>query len=261
MSEIFGCDDKDVLVAYLYGEIDADGRREVERHLRSCAVCAREVEGLQAVRQDLQAWLPPEPDLGFTIVQKPAVAARASRWTGVAAMPAWAQLAAAVLVLAVGVAIANMQVRYADDGLTVTTGWMSAPSSPSAPQQAMVPAAEDWHPAFTSLERNLRTELAEMRRSTAADAVAVRTSPALATDTAAILRRVQSMLEESEQRQRQELAVRLIQLNREFDMRRRADLASINQGFGALTGRTFKAEAGQQEVVNLIRRVAAQPVP
>ena len=53
MSEIFGCDDKDTLVAYLYSELDADGRREVERHLRTCAACAHEVEGLRAVRQDL----------------------------------------------------------------------------------------------------------------------------------------------------------------------------------------------------------------
>jgi hypothetical protein len=68
-------------------------------------------------------------------------------------------------------------------------------------------------------------------------------------------------LDESEQRQRQELAVRLMQLNREVEMRRRADLVSINQSFGALTGRTFKAEAGQQEVVNYLRRVAAQPIP
>jgi hypothetical protein len=68
-------------------------------------------------------------------------------------------------------------------------------------------------------------------------------------------------LEESEQRQRQELASRLIQLNRDVDMRRRADLANINQGFGALTGRAFKTEAGQQEMVNLLRRVTSQPIP
>ena len=40
MTEVFRCEDKDTLVAYLYGEVDGDARREVERHLRTCAVCA-----------------------------------------------------------------------------------------------------------------------------------------------------------------------------------------------------------------------------
>ena len=42
-------------------------RREVERHLRVVrAPAPQEVEGLQAVRQDLQTWLPPDAELGFT---------------------------------------------------------------------------------------------------------------------------------------------------------------------------------------------------
>ncbi len=261
MSETFSCDDKNMLVAYLYGEIDADGRREVERHVRSCVACAREVEGLQAVRQDLQAWLPPESELGFTIAPKPATVLTSSRWARIGALPAWAQVAAAVLVLAVGAALANLQVRYGNDGLTVTTGWMGAPAASPAPVQAVNAPAEDWRPALVALERDLRTELAQMRRAGAPEDVAGRASAPAATDNAAILRRVQAMLDESEQRQRQELAVRLIQLNRDVEMRRRADLVNINQGFGALTGRTFKVEAGQQEVGNLLRRVAAQPIP
>ena len=44
MTETIRCDDKDTLVAYLYGEIDADERREVERHLRTCAACAEETD-------------------------------------------------------------------------------------------------------------------------------------------------------------------------------------------------------------------------
>lgn len=261
MSETFSCDDKIMLVAYLYGEIDADGHREVERHLRSCAACAQEAEGLRAVRQDLQTWLTPEPELGFTIVQKPATVLRSSRWSSLGARPTWAQVAAAVLVIAAGAALANLQVRYGHDGLTLTTGWMAPSTAAPAPVQVEGVRTEDWRLALTALERDLRTELAQMRRTGAPEAIPVRASAPAATDTAAILRRVQTMLDESEQRQRQELAVRLIQLNRDVEMRRRADLVNINQSFGALTGRTFKAEAGQQEVVNYLRRVAAQPIP
>ena len=64
MSETFYCDDKETLVAYLYGEIDPVLTREVERHLESCAACTEDVTSLQAVRQDLESWVPPMPDLG-----------------------------------------------------------------------------------------------------------------------------------------------------------------------------------------------------
>ncbi len=258
MSETFGCDDKDRLVEYLYGELDGDGCREVERHMRSCHACAAELAGLQAVRQDLQAWMPPETHLDITVGRHAAAGVPPQRWAALTALPAWAQVAAAVLVLAAGAALANLQVRYDRDGLAVTTGWM-APASPVPSASPAPAAAADWRPALTALERDLRTELAQVTRRETPAPVADRESPPA--DTAAILRRVQAMLEDSEQRQRQELAVRMLQLNRDIEMRRRADLVNINQSFGALTGRTYKAEAGQQEVVNYLRRVAAQPIP
>lgn len=256
MSETFCCDDKDRLVEYLYGELDGEGCREVERHLRSCQACAAELAGLQSVRHDLREWMPPETHLDITVGRQ-ATATPPPRWAALTTLPAWAQVAAAVLVLAAGAAIANLQVRYDGDGVAVTTGWMAATAavSPAAP----APAAADWRPALTALERDLRAELAQVTRGDTPMRAAGRETPPA--DTAAILRRVQAMLEDSEQRQRQELAVRMLQLNRDIEMRRRADLVNINQSFGALTGRTYKAEAGQQEVVNYLRRVAAQPIP
>jgi len=53
MSVTFRCDDKETLVAYLYGEIEIDAKREVDRHLRTCIACADEVAALQSVRRDL----------------------------------------------------------------------------------------------------------------------------------------------------------------------------------------------------------------
>jgi anti-sigma factor RsiW len=99
MSEVFRCEDKETLVAYLYGEVDAGVRREVERHLRTCTACAREAEGLQHVRQDLQLWMPPEPELGFSIVQhaagtRPAPVLTSSRWASASAPAAYRPRAA-----------------------------------------------------------------------------------------------------------------------------------------------------------------------
>ena len=262
MSEVFRCDDKEMLVAYLYGEMDADGHREVERHMRSCATCAQELEGLRAVRRDLETWQPPEADLGFAIVQKPAATVlRPARWASLDAVPAWARAAAAVLILAIGAAVANVQVRYDTNGLMVTTGWMAVPAP--APTTLHTPAvpAEDWRPALIALERDLRDELSSMRRVETPTPVAVRTTPSNDGDSAAVLRRVQAMLDESEQRQRQELALRLTQHRREIDMTRQADWIRIGRSFESLQGRTFKTEAGQQEMMNLFRRVSAQPIP
>ena len=262
MSETFRCDDKDTLVAYLYGEIDADGRREVERHLRSCAACAQETEGLQAVRRDLESWMPPEAELDFTIVQKPTAVLRSSRWALVATMPAWAQVAAAALVIGVGAAIANLQVRYGNDGLTVSTGWMTAGVVTPEPvrSQAEARPVDEWKPALVALEQTLRSELSEMKRTGASDSPLPVAAPVSA-DSAAILRRVQTMLEESEERQRQEVASRMVFMNRDFEARRRADLFNISQSFGTLNSRTFKTAADQQDLANLVRRVASQPIP
>jgi hypothetical protein len=264
MTETFRCDDKDTLVAYLYGEIDADGRREVDRHLRTCAACAEETRGLQAVQRDLESWIPPVPELGFTIVQKPAPVLRPSRWARAAPIPAWARVAAAALVVGIGAAIANVQVRYGADGVTVSTGWMTPGfnSSPVSAVRARVdsPTTEDWRPALVALERQLRTEMADMRRTAASEA-AVRVAAPASADSAAILRRVQTMLEESEERQRQEVATRLVLLNRDLEARRRTDLYNISQSFGTLSNRTFKTAADQQDLANLMRRVASQPIP
>jgi hypothetical protein len=248
----------------LYGEIDADLRREVERHLRTCSACALEAEGLQAVRHDLQSWQPPESELGFATVphalQKPASVARPSRWAVLGNMPAWAQVAAAALVIAVGAGIANVHVRYGNDGLVVTTGWMSPVMPAAIPSPATVTPAEDWRPALAALEQNLRSKLAELDDAPAPAAAASRDNQAKG-ETQVILRRVQTLLAESERRQREEMALRLTQTYRDWDMQRRGDILRIEQRLGTLQGRTFKTEAGQTEVINYLRRVSAQQIP
>jgi hypothetical protein len=265
MSETFRCEDKETLVAYLYGDISPDQVREVERHLRTCEPCTEEIGALQMVRQDLESWVPPVPDLNFSIIRQPAAAPqpaavlRPQRWSTFRTVPVWAQAVAAMLVVGVSAAIANVQVRYSADGLMVTTGWMSPAAPAAAATREPAASKEEWRPALVSLEQSLRTELAQMKRTGDTTAIASRTSDAA--DTAAVLRRVQTMLDASEQRQREQTRLMLTQLSRDVDMQRRADLMRINQGFGTLQGRTFKNEAGQAEMMNLLRRVSVQPVP
>jgi hypothetical protein len=261
MSEIFSCDDfrcddTDTLVAYLYGEVDEATRRRVDDHLRRCAACADEVGGLSRVRADLAGWAPPQPELGFTIVRSPQPAApaaviRPARWQPTA-MPAWARAVAAVLVLAVGLAVANIQVRYDASGFRVSTGWMSPVATPVGPaMDAAAGSQADWRPALASLADELRRE---MRR---AEPAAVPVSGIRAsTDGEQTMRRVSALIAQSEERQRQELAKQLIQVGRDFDTQRRADLMRINQVFGRLDGQTGEVARTQRQMLDYIVRVS-----
>ena len=260
MTETFTCDDKEQLVAYLYDDVDGITRRRIEDHLRLCAACAAEVDGLVGVRRELATWTPPEAALGLRIAaadSQPAAAAlpQPSRWQGV---PAWAQAAAAVLVLAAGLSIANLQVHYGADGLVVTTGWMGATSAAPNPAANVAVKTEtpDWKPALTALEESLRQEIREVHAANAAAP-----APVAARGSDVSLQRVADLIEQSERRQKQELALRLVQFGRDLEVQRRTDLVRINQGFGQFEGRAGAEIARQRQMLDYIMRVSAQPPP
>lgn len=243
----FTCDDKPTLIGYLYGEIEPAERVAVENHLATCAACAAEVIALGDVRSDLGLWIPPDVELDFAIVKKsalpPANVLRPARWWNT--VPAWAQAAAAILVVAAGAAIANVQVRSGPDGVTVSTGWMS----PSAVAPVAAPADADWKPALVALERQLRNEI----RSTA-EAIPARAATRGPADDATV-RRVEQLIAEAERRQARELAVRFVELTRDMNMQRRADLMKIGQGFDDYNRRLL----GQRQLINNAIRVSGTP--
>jgi len=251
MSTRFTCDDTDTLVAYLYNEIDPVLGAAVSRHLVECARCRDEVAALGGVRQALSQWTPPAPPLRFTIGQAPVPAAdtvirpSVPSWQRV---PVWAQVAAATLAVAVGAAVANVQVRHDAEGWTVSTGWIS----PAPVAAARPPADEAWRPALAALEQSLRKDMAPR---TAAAAAPVRDA-AVDGETVA---RVRALIEASERRQQQELALRLTQFGRDLDMQRRADLVRVEQGIGQLEGRTGAEVARQRQMLDLIVRAGLRP--
>jgi hypothetical protein len=273
MSDRFSCHDKNSLIAYLYDEVEPPLRRQIDEHLRSCRECTDELGSLSEVRVGLSMWAPPEPELGITIARSDArrdsslsdtslsntslsntslsnTAARRSHWWS--DLPLWAQAAAAVLVLALGLGVANVQVRSSSDGFVVTTGWM-APSSAAA-DTASPASDERWRSALVALESQLRGEIQANRSQAIVPASA---SPRSSDEST--LKEVQAMLAASEQRQRQELALRLTQLTRDLDVQRRADLVRISQGFGQFEGRTGEMMARQRQMMNYVMRVSGQP--
>lgn len=259
MSLMFSCDDKATLVAYLYDEIDAADRQRVDEHLRQCAACAAEVGALGFVRTGLTQWAPPNAELGFTIVRAGAEPAAAPQpatavpgpppwWNTV---PVWAQAVAAIFVLAVSAAVANVQVKSGPDGLAISTGWMTpAATAMAAPDANLAATDEQWKPALTALEQQLREEI-RATRETGTVPAASRSSEG----DEATLRRVRELLAASESRQNRELALRVTQLTRDMNIQRRADLLRVEQAIG----HTSVEMAKQRQTVNYLIRASTTP--
>jgi hypothetical protein len=238
------CDSKDLLVGFLYDELDADGRRTFELHLAACAECRDEVAGLRTTRTQLARWAPPDPDFAFTIVRRSTAAPAVPRFR---LSPAWGLAAAALLVLAAGAAIAQVEVRYGADGLVVRTGWQKGIVTATAPSNsdARVTAA-DWE----ALSRRLGDLEAANRRG---QPVVEAGQPMSDGD---VLRRVRELLVASEARQQRSL-VRAIQ---DLNAQRQVDLVAISQGLTRLQN-TSDAEVKQYRdlILRSFRNTAFQP--
>jgi len=249
----FNCDDKQTLIAYLYDEVDTGTRERVDAHLAACPRCAAEVRALGDVRLELSQWAPPDAELGFAVVrnstreseQRTADVLRPARWWQT--VPGWAQAAAAILVLAAGAAIANIQVRSGPDGFTVSTGWMPVPV-PVAPAPSEPFDGVAIERRVEGLEQQLRSEIKSAR-----EPEAVRAAAAPADE--ATIRRVRQLLEASEQRQKQELAFRLTQFASEMDVLRRADAHRMTRGLVQFDEQMFR----QQQLLNNIVRISGTP--
>lgn len=256
MSDPRFCGNADVLMSYLYQEDDTTGRLAFEAHMATCAACAGEVADLRGVRGGLAGWEPPEMLLDFRIVRGTPPPRRFA-WLAFGPIPAWAQLAAASLVVAVAVGVSGLEIRYDASGLVVRTGWSKA-ATPAQAAAAAVPAppvAAPWRTELTALEQRLRDELKQPASpAVQGQLVAARGARAMSDDE--FLARMRELVEASETRQQRELALRLTQVVREMDSQRRTDLARLVDGMGVLEGRTGAAVAQQRELMNYLVRVS-----
>jgi hypothetical protein len=279
----------EMLVDYLYDELDAAARRAFDAHLASCGTCRGELAELRAVRTELAEWAPPEPARVLAIAPSAAAPRRNVVWSALAEIPAWAQVAAAMLALAVAAGVANLQINYGAQGLTVRTGWLSVPDMNVGPTDGGTDpagatarsasnsnggpsfssgAASDVGPSFSAaaggsrsdaapwaeelaaLERDLRAEIEKAQLTRSAGA------PARADD--ATLARVRAMIEASERNQRRELALRVAEVAREVQTQRVADLQRIQRSFAVLENSTSGAIFRQGRLLdNLAVRVSS----
>lgn len=281
MTDANRCPDPDALLVLLYDdEGEPDERGALEAHVARCRECADALTSLDATRGALGAWHAPRLPLGFALVRTPEPSRRRSLlWgSGLAA--------AAVLVLAAASSLANLQITYDAAGLTITTGVshsaavaaerQATPSGAAALGAAPAPregvatdnwvaqaSANDapWRADLELVATQLRSELAryaEQARASHPAPVAMRaamptqTGPVRTMTDQDLLRRVQELLDQSEVRQQQNLALRITEVGQQFQLQRQADIHSMEQTLVRI----------EQQRNELLRRVAAtQPRP
>jgi putative zinc finger protein len=248
--------DKELLVSYLYDELQGQERQVFEAHLGTCSACD-EVEGLRGTRAHLSSWAPVEPDLSFQIVRRSE--ARPSRLHWASSRGAWGLAAAAVLVLGAAAGMANVEVRSGSDGFVVRTGWSrgAVAADASGVRAANAAASRDEMAAMERRLAGLETALAA--RPEAGVVTTAATGDATRALEAQLLQRMRQMLAESETRTQREFAQRLIAGMSEVQASHTNDLITLqqtlNQNQGAINDEVFRQ---REEMKNLYRVVGTQ---
>jgi hypothetical protein len=247
------------IVSYLYddsSDFDAVDRAAFGAHLPACDRCRTELAAFGDVRSSLGSWSPPE---AATLHTRAGAVERKGWWRDI---PAWAQVAAALLVLGVSAGIANLDVRYDANGLRIRTGWSAIETTPAARTAAAsdAPSRSD----LTALEQRLRTEFRQAAAAGTASA-APATAAAIAARAASetnreILLRARALVDDSERRQQRELALRLAEAMRDLNAQRQEDLVRIDRNIGAIQNNTGREMLRQRsEMLNYVTvRTASQ---
>jgi hypothetical protein len=248
--------DKELLVSYLYDELQGQERQAFEAHLGTCSACSDEVEGLRDTRTHLSSWAPVEPDLSFQIVRRSE--ARPSRLHWTSSRGALGLAAAAVLVLGAAAGMANVEVRSGSDGFVVRTGWSrgAVDADASGVRAANAAASRDEMAAMERRLAGLETALAARPRGVVTTAATGDATRALEAE---LFQRMRQMLAESETRTQREFAQRLIAGMREVQASHTNDLITLqqtlNQNQGAINDEVFRQ---REEMKNLYRVVGTQ---
>lgn len=225
-----GCEElRDDRLAVLYGEADEDTARRVSEHHAMCSECREEFAAFAGVRRRLAAWPLPEALAGSSRARG-AWSSRPRVWLGLAA--------AAGLLLATGAAL-----RLAGASFEYRRGPIAVRLGPGA-ARAELEAQEQRH----------RRELDELR-STLARVEARLSEPG--TD-AAVMRRVEQIVRDSEERQSRAVQTRLTSFEERTDAQRRYDLARISAGLSYLDGKTGQHVARTTELMGYMLQ-ASQP--
>jgi hypothetical protein len=251
------CGDPGALVSYLYNDGSTDELAAIAAHVQTCAACSSELASLGDTREAISAWSPPQTELGFTLTASDALPVVPGAPSFVAAVapavadvpwwrqstPVWMQAMAASMVFAAGMAIGAGR-----GAAPAASNPLAEAGQPAAGRAAAVKADSVSRGELADLEQRLRAELA--RLSPAAAPAPVQT--AARSEDEALLKRVRSLLSESEERTRGELALRTAQVLRDIEIQRKVDMATVQQNIGQIQGTTGAELKQQRELYNML---------
>jgi len=164
-------------------------------------------------------------------------------------MPGWAQAAAAAVIFATGLTLGALR------------GVVPAPNATSSQASRATALTSAANRAVTqgdlaALEQRIR---AEMAQASAPSGIAPAAMTPASAGEAQILARVRAMIQESEQRQQRELALRTAEVVRDFDTQRRVDLTRIERTLGQMDGTTGAEVEQQRQMLNYLVQRVSQP--
>jgi hypothetical protein len=193
MNKSSGCNMREALVAYLYGEATGDESRLVESHLTECAACKQEMVAFERVRAVLQQW---------QIDDLPVVRVEATRRRSAlglirelfAVAPLWVKAAGAVATALLVLAVMGTEVSIGRDGFSMRADLLGRGRAPQ--------------PVTTTGTGEVERPAAEQLRAEVKNAVA-------------------AMIAESERQQKAEWQAQLVSLESQIENMRSADLARL----------------------------------
>jgi len=236
-------DNQDTMLDYLYEEGDPAERIKIAQHLQQCAPCSVAVLELQSVRGLLAEWTPPAATLGFQVVQRdaasyvvpPAMQIDPPVQKGSRSL-FWAQAAAAVFLFAAGMAASQLRVGYTDGAVTIRT----RAAESAVAETPVTHGGTDILLPPGSIERVARTPEATSSSPSADE----------------VLNRVRTLIDQSETRQRHELALRLQDVMNDFDTQRQADMRRVDENLDQLEGQTAAEIERNHVVLNSLVKVS-----
>jgi hypothetical protein len=220
------CDElRDDVLDVLYGEADVETTRRVDAHRAACPACREELEALRRVRRDLSAWRQPA-------AAPPLAAPRASRGD----RRAWLAAAAGMLLALAGtLVLGGAEVRYEGGGFSARLG------------RSRLAELER---AVSEMEARHRAEVASLET-----ALGRRGGEA---DEGALLRRVQSLIDDHQRRQDLHVRDRLARFEARSEAQRRDDLSRVRASLTYLDGKAGLRAAQTTELLGQLLK-ASQP--
>lgn len=247
MNDKVYCGNEDALIDFLYDECAPGEREAIAAHVARCVSCAEEIQSLRLTRSRLTTWAPPGASLGFRITPDvrsagpPAVLTSPRWWRQ--PLPAWAQMAAAVVIFAAGLTVGASRESVVDNRTAAT-----------APVQSQTVTASVSQQDFDALR-------AEVSR------LSVTASAPAGVDDAALVGRVSSLVDQhvraSEARLRNEFVSETAQLVRDFQIIRARDLSNVQASFDGFQRQTGEQLMQTRDAITRVNRVieAGQVVP